>query len=199
MHITFQLTGLTEREHGCWGSGEGRLWRPQLLHGGDSPTCTGRGEEPPWRTGLDLCSRETRVGMGHGLEWECPRQRQGGPRCPVLGEGSWSLSEDGQGAQDVRRTPVLLWAALLTSPVTCESPCAESCLSSQAHAWVHSGAPGVWYLRSWVGVRGILHVTYLQIIDSSNSNLPTIPFPLPREAVGVHLCAYACVCVCTCS
>lgn len=73
--------------------------------------------------------------MGDGLEWECPRQRQGGPRCPALGEGSWSLSEDGQRAQEVRCTPVLLWAALLTSPVTCESPCAESSLSGQTHAW----------------------------------------------------------------
>lgn len=61
-----------------------------------APSCTGQGEVLSWWRGLDLCSRKMQSAWG--MEWSGSAQGkgQGGPWWPGLGEGSWSLSGDGQ-------------------------------------------------------------------------------------------------------
>ena len=71
--------------------------------------------------------QEDAVSVGDGVEWECPRQGARGALVAWAGRGElesewrWTVSPG-----------CPLWAALLSSLVTCGSPSAESACSGRA-------------------------------------------------------------------
>lgn len=90
-----------------------------------APSCTGQGEVLSWWRGLDLCSRK--IQSAWGMEWECPRQGARGALVAWAGRGE--LESEWRWTVSPGRP---LWAALLSSLVTCGSPSAESACSGRA-------------------------------------------------------------------